>query len=282
MAMNQADVYAVAGAKGGIGKTTTSINLASAFAEENLDTLVIECDLAMANVVDFLKLDMVADSDPTLHEILSGEVEISDAIYEAPGRFDIIPSGVTLDGYVKSDPRKLHEVVDGLKDSYDVILLDVGAGLSFESVLPMKIANKTILVSSPRVASVRDIRKTKRLAELAGSEIAGIVFVKSGTGKAPPPDRIAVFLDVNLLGHVPDDDHVPAAQDSGQPVLLKFPDCPASRSYREITSKLISANAINDIEAVDEAAELSDQSGNAGNGQTALDESALEGSENVD
>ena len=282
MATNHADVYAVAGAKGGIGKTTTSINLASAFAEQNFDTLVIECDLAMANVVDFLKLDMVADSDPTLHEVLSGEVDTSTAIYEAPGGFDIIPSGVTLEGYVKSDPRKLHDVVEGLSKSYDIILLDVGAGLSFESVLPMKIADKTILVSSPRVASVRDIRKTKRLAELAGSKVVGIVFVKSGTGKAPPPDRIAVFLDVNLLGHVPDDDHVPAAQDSGQPVLLKFPDSSASRAYREITAKLISANTIDEAATVTDSADLSDQPGNPGNGQTAIDESALEGSENVD
>lgn len=231
-------VLAVAGAKGGIGKTTTCINLAAALQAGDTSTLVVESDLAMPNLVDFLTLEMTADSDPTLHDVLAGDVRPRDAIYESTTGFDVLPGGVTLQDYVAADPDGLTDVVRSVRSSYDVVLLDVGAGLSYEVAVPLKSADEAILVSSPRVASVRDARKTKQLAEKADTDIAGIIFVKSGSGKAPPPERIAHFLEVELLGHVPEDEHVPAAQDQGRPVVTAMPQSPAATAYQEIARSI--------------------------------------------
>lgn len=236
--MGSGDMYAVAGAKGGIGKTTTSINLAATLAARKLSVLIIECDLAMANVVDFLSLDIDVAADPTLHEVLASQSTPAEATYDAPGGFSVLPSGVSLEGYVKADPSRLKTVVPNVQPKYDVLLLDVGAGVSFESVIPMKLADHTVLVTTPRVAAVRDTRKTKRLAELAGSSVAGAIFVKSGSGSAPPVERIADYLSVPLLGHIPEDDQVPTSQDAGRPVVVHAPDSRATAAYHDIGARL--------------------------------------------
>ena len=230
--------FAIAGAKGGVGKTTTSLNLAASLAPV-ARSVVVEFDLAMANAVDFLAIDCDPELDATLHDVLADTATVRNATYEAPGGFDVVPSGTTLDGYTETNPDRLVPVVKALASTYDVVLLDVGAGLSRETLLPLAVADETVLVSTPRVASVRDAQKTIELTERVGGSVAGVVFVKSGTGNAPDPNRIASFLGVDLLGHVPEDPAVPASQDVGQPVVVYAPDSPASVAYAEVVRRLV-------------------------------------------
>lgn len=237
--MGNTVTFAVAGAKGGVGKTTTSINLAAALARAG-KTVVVEFDLAMANAVDFLAIDCTPDVDVTLHDVLANTATVRNATYEAPGGFDIVPSGTSLDGYVQADPDRLKPVVKALSSTYDFVLTDAGAGLSRETLLPLAVSDETILVSTPRVASVRDAKKTIELTERVGGTVAGVVFVKSGTGKAPGPERIASFLEVDLLGHVPEDPAVPASQDVGKPVVVNAPNSPAAMAYVDIVRRIAS------------------------------------------
>lgn len=237
--MQSASTFSIAGAKGGVGKTTTSLNLAAGLARID-STVVVEFDLAMANTVDFLSIDCTPEVDATLHDVLADAATVSSATYEAPGGFDVVPSGTTIDGYAATNPDRLVPVVKALRSEYEFVLIDVGAGLSRETLLPLGITDRTILVSTPRVASVRDARKTIDLADRVGGSVAGVVFAKSGTGRAPDPDRIASFLELPLLGHVPEDPAVPAAQDVGRTVVTNEPDSPAATAYMEIVRDIAS------------------------------------------
>jgi septum site-determining protein MinD len=237
--MASGTVYAVAGAKGGVGKTTTSLNLGAALTASDRSVVVVELDLAMANVADFLALDVDPETDTTLHDVLAGDADVSEALYDADDGFAVVPSGTSLDGFAAIEVDRIGRVLDTLRERYDVLILDTGAGLSHETLLPLALAAETVLVSSPRVASVRDVEKTKQLTERVGGTVAGAVFVRSGTGNSPPVDRIAGFLDVPLLGHVPDDDAVPASQDVGRPVVTHAPDSPAAEAYRSIADNLL-------------------------------------------
>ena len=229
-----ARTLAVAGAKGGVGKTTTSINLSAALADAGLDVLVVETDLAMANVVDFLRFS----PEETLHEVLAADAAPKEAIYSVPGGFEVLPSGTTVEGFVDADVTEIPAVLEAVEDRYDVIIFDTGAGVSHESLLPLGLADRTVIVSSPRVASVRDANKTAELAERLGGQVAGVLFSKSGTGRSPPPEQIASYLELPLLGHVPEDPAVPDAQDSGRPVVTVAPESAAARAYREVARTL--------------------------------------------
>jgi septum site-determining protein MinD len=236
--MPDSRVYTVAGAKGGVGKTTVSLNLGAAFAAAGATVVVVEMDLAMANMVDFLSLDADLKSAPTMHDVLAGRVPVEDALYPAPGDIDVVPSGVALDSFAATDVDRLDDVLPTLRAAYDLVIMDTGAGLSQETVQPLGRADDVVLVSTPRVAAIRDVEKTMELTDRAGGSVAGIVFTKSGTGKAPPPEKLANFLQTDLLGHVPEDRAVTNSQDEGIPVVMNQPASQAATAFRDIVSRL--------------------------------------------
>ncbi|WP_372909717.1 AAA family ATPase [Salinigranum sp.] len=240
MHMSDGVVFAVAGSKGGVGKTTTSINLSAVLTEAGYDVVLVEVDLAMANVGDFLDIDVgLEGEDPTLHEVLAGTATVVDATYDSPCAFDVVPSGATLRGYGDADIGRLSEALSTLRFAYDVVVLDTGAGVTTETVLPLAVADETILVSSPRVASVRDTMKTRDITRQVGGTVAGVVFVRSGTGRSPDVDHIADFLSVELLGHVPEDSAVANAQDVGLPVVVAASESAAAAAYRTLGDRVV-------------------------------------------
>lgn len=231
--------YAIAGAKGGVGKTTTSINVAAAAAAAGHATVVVELDLAMANAVDVLDLSVDLDSVPTLHDVLTDDTPVESAVHPAPGGIDILPSGTSLTGYATADVAGLDDVVETLRWSHDVVLLDTPAGVGEAVRRAVGLADGTVLVSTPRVAAVRNADSTLDLVAGAGGTPAGLVLTRSGTGAAPPPAHLAEFLDLDLLGHVPDDPAVPHAQDEGEPVVQVSPDSEAARAYGTVARALL-------------------------------------------
>ncbi|QIO22195.1 P-loop NTPase [Haloarcula sp. JP-L23] len=232
-------VYTVAGAKGGVGKTTTSINLGAALAQTGYSTVTVELDLAMANLVDFLEIDIGVSEATTLHDVLAGEADAKAAIYETDTGLSVVPSGTDLAGYAGTDLDRLPEVVETLRWHHDVVLLDTPAGLSEETMRPIQVADDVVPVSTPRVASIRNVRNTLELADRVDTDVRGLVLTKSGTGASPGADRIADFLDVELLGHVPEDDAVPHSQDKGFPVISNAPKSGAAIAYRKIARQLV-------------------------------------------
>ncbi len=235
--MHSSPVVTVAGAKGGVGKTTTSINLGVALADRGLDVVVLELDLAMANVVDFLSLPGAEDA-PTVHDVLAGEAAVTDTLALAPGGVTVAPSATDLDALDDVDVSRVPDVVDTLADLFDVVLIDTAAGVNSATTSAIDLADYTVLVSTPRVASLRDADKTQTLADRSDGDVAGLVLTMTGTGTAPPSGDLADFLDVDLLASVPDDPSVPGSQDAGVPVVERDPDGPVAGAYRQAAERV--------------------------------------------
>jgi len=233
--MTSTTVYAIASGKGGVGKTTTTVNLGTVLAGAGHRVAIVDTDLGMANLAGFVNL---SPDGPTLHDVLAGEASVADATYEVAERIGAIPSGTELSGFAETDATGLADVIDQLRPEFDYVLLDVGAGVSHESVLPLGIADETILVSTPEPASVQDVRKTVDLVERSGGDIAGLVLTRTRSGDKVSYDEIAARLDLPLLGTIPEDD---AARDSVYactPLVVNTPDSPAAVAYRELAEAL--------------------------------------------
>jgi septum site-determining protein MinD len=231
--MSSTTVYAVASGKGGVGKTTTAVNLGTALAGAGHSVVLVDTDLGMANLAGFVNL---SPDGPTLHDVLSGDATVTEATYEVAERIGAVPSGTELTSFAQADATGLREVVDQLRSEFDYVLLDVGAGISHESVLPLGIADATIFVSTPEPASVQDVKKTVELAEQAGGDISGLVLTRTRSGDDVSYEQIAARLDLPLLGTIPEDDAVRDSVYARTPLVVNTPDSPAAAAYRELAA----------------------------------------------
>jgi septum site-determining protein MinD len=232
----QETVYAIASGKGGVGKTTTTVNLGTALAGAGNRVVIVDVDLGMANLAGFVSL---SPEDTTLHQVLAGEADVTEATYELADGIWAVPSGIGLDSYASVETENLREVVADLRGQFDYVLLDVGAGVSHETVLPLGLADAVVLVSTPEPASVQDAQKTCDLADRAGGTIAGLVLTRTRPSGDIDHEGIAEKLDVPLLVTIPEDPTVRESVYAGTPLVVHDPKSPASRAYRYLAARLV-------------------------------------------
>ncbi len=229
---------AMASGKGGVGKTTVTANLGVALAKLGQRTLVVDADIAMAN----LSLLFGIQSAPiTLHDVLMGEAEIYDAMYDGPFGLKIIPSGLSLTAYRKVEPQKMEGLLSRIKNEFDFILVDVPAGIGDNAIAALSSSGETILVVTPDPASLADALKTKLMAERIGVKPIGAIvnMVRGIKGEASEED-IRHVLELPVLGSIPDDIEVRKSflMRKPKPVVLRNPNAKASRAFMRIAARL--------------------------------------------
>ena len=143
-------VIAIANQKGGVGKTTTTINLSACLAEKGKKILVIDTD-PQGNTTSGFGLEK-NDIENTIYELLLGEISIEESIIKnAVEGVDIIPSNVNLAAVeieligVNKKEFILRNEVEWVKDRYDFIIIDCPPSLSLLTINSMTTAD-TVLV----------------------------------------------------------------------------------------------------------------------------------------
>ncbi len=225
-------VVAVASGKGGVGKTTTVVNLGVVLRRADHSVALVDADLGMANLGPKLGIT----DGGTLHDVLAGEATLEDALVEEAPGFAVLRGSESLMEYADADPGNLSEVLETLAEDYEFVLVDTGAGMSHEDVLPLGLADRVLLVTSPDPAAIDDTRKTAELVGLASGDIAGLVVTKAEADTDAA--AVAEEVGVELLGEIPHDGMVPESAAAGRPLEAIDPDGPAAGAYRELAAAL--------------------------------------------
>ena len=221
-------VCTVAGGKGGVGKTTTAVNIAAAVEEEGYDIVVIDADLGMANLAAMLEVE----PEESIHEVLKGGNAVSAALTDVQGGITIIPGEQSLEAFADADPAKLKSVVRTLRNAYDVVLVDTGAGLSHETTVPLGLADGIILITTPDDVAVGDAVKTAELAGRVGGEVLGTVLNR--VTAETDVEGITERFENPLLAVIPDD----VGATETEPLVLNAPDSPAADAFRQLSALL--------------------------------------------
>jgi septum site-determining protein MinD len=221
-------VCTVAGGKGGVGKTTTAVNVAAAMQESGYDVAVVDADLGMANLAAMLAVEPTT----SIHEILAGDSTVSEAITDVDGGITIVPGEQSLEAFADADPAKLRKVIRTLRNTYDVVLVDTGAGLSHETTVPLGLADGILLVTTPDDVAVGDAVKTAELADRVGGDVIGAVLTRVNADT--DVEGIADRFDAKLLAVVPDD----VAATEQEPLVLNAPESPAADAYHRFSDSL--------------------------------------------
>jgi septum site-determining protein MinD len=233
----------IASGKGGVGKTTLTANIGIALAQKNYRVLLIDADVAMANLS--LLLGMQA-SPITLHDVLVGESNVEDAIYEGPAGINFIPSGLSLESYRRVDTERLESVVKEVAGRYDYVLLDAPPGIEKNVMSSLAAVDEVILVTMPTSPSIADVLKTKIVAQRLGSSPIGIVvnFSMGEKGEISNED-IMKMLELPVYGTIPYDPEVRRSfmQQNVQPIIVRKPSSPAAIAMRKVAAKIAGVKA---------------------------------------
>lgn len=228
---------AVASGKGGTGKTTISANLAVALSKFGTEVIVLDADIAMANLELVMGLD---GKSTTLNDVLAGNATIEQAIYEGPAGVKIIPAGISLDAFKKARPEKLVEILSALHDMAEIILIDCPAGIGREALTAISTAKHLILVVNPEISSISDALKVIAIAKKFDTNILGAIINRTTMEDSELSSKaIETILEVPILGVVPEDPNVRRCAAFGEPIVLKYPDSPASQAILQIAARLI-------------------------------------------
>ncbi len=210
-------VCVIAGGKGGVGRTTTAVNLAVAMEQFGHRTVVVDADLDTGDLGTMLGLA----SPESIQSVLAGQGSLGDALVETAGDVTVLPGESSLDAYAAADPDGLPDVFDSLRDAFDLVFVDTGAGLSHQTTVALAAADETLLVTTPADASVADASLTAALADRADADVTGAVVT-----------RATAETDLYALG-----------DELGVPVLGAVPDDPAATGQAPLTVHAVGSSA---------------------------------------
>ncbi|HEY7325653.1 MAG TPA: Mrp/NBP35 family ATP-binding protein [Streptosporangiaceae bacterium] len=249
-------VYAVASGKGGVGKSSVTVNLAVALAE-------------LGHKVGLLDADIYGHSVPRMLGVTSAPTKVEDMIMP-PTAYGVraISSGMLKRGNEPLPMRGpiLHRLLQQfLADVYwgdlDILLLDLppGTGDIAISTAHLVPGSELIVVTTPQLASAEVAERAGSLAAQLRQRVVGVIENMSYLPCPHCGERVEVFgsgggaavaetltrltgAPVPLLGEVPIDTRLREAGDSGRPLVLSDPDAPAAQQLRKIAEDLAGRN----------------------------------------
>lgn len=239
-------VLAVTGGKGGVGKTSVSINLSLALAEMGRRVVLLDADLGLANVDVLLGLGPKRN----LADVLAGSCSLRDILLDGPGGIRIIPASSGTQSMVSlaaTEHAGLIHAFSELSDELDTLVIDTAAGISSSVVSFVRASQEVIMVVCDEPSSITDayalvkllnrdykVDRFRILASMTRSEEEGRALFNKLYQVC---DR---FLDVTLqfVGAVPYDENLRKSIRRQQPVLLASPRSPSSVAFREIARRV--------------------------------------------
>ena len=239
-------VLAVTSGKGGVGKTSFTVNLALALAECGQRIIILDGDLGLANV----DIAYGLSARYTIGHLLSGEKTIEEILLTGPRGIGIIPGGSGVQGLANLEREKLKNVIANLgrlENLADLLIIDTGAGLGSTVINFLLAADDIIMVTTPEPTALTDAYGLlKSLRQEAGEVPIHVVINRVRT----EADALATFkrletavrkfLDgsLNFMGWVYDDPLVGRSVMQQEPLGISFPDSSAYRCIQWIAGNV--------------------------------------------
>jgi len=247
-------IIAIANQKGGVGKTTTSINLAASLAEKGKKVLVIDMD-PQGNTTSGFGVDK-NNLDNTIYELILGECSVHESIIRnVIDNVSIIPSNVNLAAaeieLIGVDKKEyiLKKEIDWVKDSYDFIMIDCPPSLSMLTVNAMTTANTVLVPIQCEYYALEGlsqlIHTVNLVKERLNPELAmeGVVFTMydSRTNlSAQVVENVKEHFHQKVFNTlIPRNIRLAEAPSYGMPICMYDPKSSGAESYKNLAQEVI-------------------------------------------
>ena len=238
-------VIAVTSGKGGVGKTTISVNLSVAMAMAGRRVMLLDGDLGLANV------DVMLGLQPSfnLAHVLAGTCTLEETLLEGPGGVMIVPAASGkqhMAELTSTQHAGLVRAFSELNRPLDTLIVDTAAGIAGSVITFSQASQQVIVVVTNDPASLTDayalIKVLNRDHGINRVQVLANMATNSGEVKEIYENlrRVAErFLDVTLsfMGSVPNDDWLRRAVRRQRAVVEVYPGAPATKAFRDLAAK---------------------------------------------
>jgi septum site-determining protein MinD len=230
-------IMVITSGKGGVGKTTTAINLAAAMNHFGEKSLVIDGNLTTPNVGLHLNSPEVPIS---LNHVLMNKASPFEAVYEHESGVKIMPSSLSIKDLKKLKPNKIKNFKKDFQKICDCVIVDSAAGLGEEALSVIDMADELIVVTNPEMPAIADALKAIKMAEQMKKPVKGVIITRVKKNDIEmTPETVKGMLEIPILGMVPEDLAVQKSLSEKDAVIHTHPKSNAARAYKEIAANLL-------------------------------------------
>lgn len=230
----------VSSGKGGVGKTTTCINLASTLAHRGLNVILVDGNLTTPNVGLHLGLTKFPT---TFNDVLKGNASLEDATYVHPLGFKIMPGSLSMRSFSEVNSRQLKKSLNDLRDMFDIVLVDSAAGLGNEAISVLKQADELLIVTNPELPAITDAFKIINHAKEIGVPVKGVVLNKaSNKGHDLGNRAIESLLETPISIAIDDHKDMRESLYKKTPFVHMRPKHHVTRRYHSLAEKVHTGN----------------------------------------
>ncbi|MBI3071591.1 MAG: ParA family protein [Deltaproteobacteria bacterium] len=247
-------VLAIANQKGGVGKTTTAVNLGAALAQKGAQTLVVDLD-PQANATSGLGLR--GHQGTTLYDVLVGGAELSSAVVGTglsrllvvPGSRDLVAAEIEL---LSADGRErvLRRAIEAVSPHFDVVLIDCPPSLGILTINALTAADGILIPLQAEYYALEGVAELLQAVERIqaalnpGLEIDGVVMtmfdVRNNLAHAVADEARKHFGDRLFLTFIPRNVRLSESPSHGVPAITYDPQSKGAQSYVALAEEIVS------------------------------------------
>jgi flagellar biosynthesis protein FlhG len=249
MTESRSQIVGVLSGKGGVGKTNLVVNVAIACRGEGKRVLVVDGDLGLANV------DVLLGMTPkrNVGDVLRGDCALEEAVAIGPQGIHVLPAASARADLASLRPRELAALLLPLfkaAERYELVLLDLGAGLGPAVLGLAACCDRLILVTTPEPTAFADAYATLKVlaGELPDTAVEVVVNGARSFGEARRSHTRLEKLALRFLGRapafagfVPHDPRLRDAIARQCAVIEAYPNAPSSREFARLALRVVGA-----------------------------------------